>query len=143
MGKIKRINLIFIVVFIIINIFINSNSYANSDTKYEEQPIIEYVEIIKTSSKSINPDKYDPSKTPLTKEDTERATKKVGIILAAIRNISAVASVIVLMIIGFKYMIGSVEEKANYKATMIPYIIGCVMAVAGTTIVSFIYNAVK
>mgnify|MGYP004551207837 CR=1 FL=1 len=143
MGKIKRINLIFIVVFIIINIFINSNSYANSDTKYEEQPIIEYVEIIKTSSKSINPDKYDPSKTPLTKEDTESATKKVGIILAAIRNISAVASVIVLMIIGFKYMIGSVEEKANYKATMIPYIIGCVMAVAGTTIVSFIYNAVK
>jgi hypothetical protein len=46
------------------------------------------------------------------------------------------------MIIGFKYIIGSVEEKANYKATMLPYIIGCVLAVSGTSIVSFIYNAI-
>ena len=62
--------------------------------------------------------------------------------LGAIRNISAVVSVIVLMVIGFKYILGSVEEKANYKQTMMPYIIGCVMAVAGTTLVTFIYNAV-
>ena len=62
-------------------------------------------------------------------------------ILGAIRNISIVVSVITLMIIGLKYIIGSAEEKANYKETMIPYIIGCILAVSGTTIVSFIYNA--
>ena len=28
------------------------------------------------------------------------------------------------MIIGIKYIIGSVEEKADYKKTMIPYLIG-------------------
>ena len=62
-------------------------------------------------------------------------------ILGAIRNISIVVSVITLMIIGLKYIIGSAEEKANYKETMIPYIIGCILAVSGTTLVSFIYNA--
>ena len=30
-----------------------------------------------------------------------------------------------LMIIGIKYMMGSVEEKATYKKSMIPYFIGC------------------
>ena len=75
----------------------------------------------------INPNDYQP---------------KASIILGAIRNISVVVSVIILMVIGFKYIIGSVEQKANYKQTMVPYIIGCIMAVAGTTIVSFIYNAV-
>ena len=59
------------------------------------------------------------------------------------RNVSVVVAVISLMIIGLKYIFGSVEEKANYKATMMPYIIGCVLAASGTTIVTFIYNAVK
>ena len=40
-------------------------------------------------------------------------------------------------------MIGSVEERAEYKKTLIPYVIGCVLVVSITTIVSFIYNAVK
>lgn len=94
-------------------------------------------------STSIDPDEYDPSKNPITKEDAGEVLDKVGVILGTIRNISAVVAVIVLMVIGIKYIMGSVEEKANYKATMWPYIIGCIMAVAGTTIVSFIYNSVK
>lgn len=96
-----------------------------------------------TVSNGINPDDYDPSKNPLTVEETKEVTSKVGKILGVIRNISAVVAVIIIMIIGVKYILGSVEEKANYKATMIPYIIGCVMAVAGTTIVSFIYNVIN
>ena len=67
----------------------------------------------------------------------------IGVVLGAIRNISVVVAVITLMIIGFKYILGSVEEKANYKATMMPYIIGCILAVSGTTLVSFIYNSVN
>lgn len=89
----------------------------------------------------INPGQYKPGNIPAS--DVSGFTGKVGVALGAIRNFSVVTAVIALMIIGFKYIIGSVEEKANYKATMIPYIIGCVMVVAGTTIVSFIYNAVK
>lgn len=91
---------------------------------------------------TINPNDYDPSKTPITTDDTDEVFSKTGIILGAVRNISAVVAVITLMIIGLKYMFGSVEQKANYKATMMPYIIGCVLAVAGTTIVTFIYESV-
>lgn len=89
---------------------------------------------------AIEPGDYQPT-TP-TVAEAGKAVKIVGIILGAIRNISAVVAVITLMIIGFKYIVGSVEEKANYKKTLLPYIIGAVVAVSGTTIVSFIYNAV-
>lgn len=40
-----------------------------------------------------------------------------------IRIIGTFIAVGALMIIGIKYITGSVEEKANYKKTMIPYII--------------------
>ncbi len=93
-----------------------------------------------TNTSGINPDDYKPSDP--TTDDAVEVVAKIGIVLGFIRNISAIVSVIVLMIIGFKYMIGSVEQKANYKASMMPYIIGCIMAVAGTTLVSFIYNMI-
>ncbi len=37
-------------------------------------------------------------------------------------------------------MIGSAEEKAEYKKTMIPYIIGAILIFASTTIVNIVYN---
>ena len=89
---------------------------------------------------AINPDSYKPDDP--TVEDSIKIVDKVGVILGAVRNISVVVSVIVLMIIGLKYIIGSAAEKANYKETMIPYIIGCVLAVSGSTLVSFIYNSI-
>lgn len=96
-----------------------------------------------SGSKVIDPDTYNPSLDPITEEDAEGAMQIIGVVLGAIRNISVVVAVITLMIIGFKYILGSVEEKANYKATMMPYIIGCILAVSGTTLVSFIYNSVN
>lgn len=61
-------------------------------------------------------------------------------LVAGIRNIGVVIAVVGLMIIGFRYMFASVEEKANYKETMIPYIIGMVMLFAITTILQIIYD---
>lgn len=115
MCKTKKIFIILIITFLLVSIF--NETFA-----------------------TINPDDYNPGNT-ITSADTVKIYKKTNVILGAIRNISIVVSVIVLMVIGLKYIIGSVEEKANYKQTMIPYIIGCIMATAGTTIVSFIYNA--
>lgn len=87
----------------------------------------------------INPEAYKPD--GITTDDAVEVVEKVGKVLGAIRNITVVVSVIILMIIGVKYIIGSVEEKANYKATLIPYIIGIIFAVSGTTIVDAIYKA--
>ena len=133
--KIKpNIFIIIISIFMFINIF-NVKAYAS----YELIPGAGgTVKKDTSTATTINPDDYKPT----ANTDTTLAFQKAGVVLGAIRNISAVVSVIVLMVIGFKYILGSVEEKANYKQTMMPYIIGCVMAVAGTTLVTFIYNAV-
>lgn len=92
-----------------------------------------------SSTSTIDPSDYKPGE--LSNVETELIFNKTGVILAAIRNISIVTSVIVLMVIGVKYILGSVEEKASYKETMVPYIIGCILATSGIVIVSYIYNA--
>ncbi|MBQ2937516.1 MAG: TrbC/VirB2 family protein [Clostridia bacterium] len=114
MRKTKKIFLILIITFLLVNVF--NVVFA------------------------LNPDNYKPS--TVTADNASELTDKVGVVLGAIRNISVVVSVIALMIIGLKYMFGSVEEKANYKATLGPYVIGFILAISGTTLVSFIYNAV-
>ena len=48
-------------------------------------------------------------------------------------------AVVVLMVLGIKYMMGSAEEKADYKKTMIPYVVGAVIlfgasAIAGAVV---------
>ncbi|MEI3401230.1 MAG: hypothetical protein V8R51_02250 [Clostridia bacterium] len=42
------------------------------------------------------------------------------------QTVGIVLSVVILIILGIKYMMGSAEEKAEYKKTMIPYLIGAV-----------------
>ena len=39
-------------------------------------------------------------------------------------------------------MMGSVEERANYKQTLLPYVIGCVIIFTAATIVQGIYGFV-
>ena len=68
---------------------------------------------------------------------------KAGSIMGMIRNVAVIASVIVLMVIGVKYILGSVEEKAEYKKTFMPLIIGIILVVAATSIASFIFNMVQ
>ena len=51
--------------------------------------------------------------------------------------------IIILMILGVKFMLGSVEEKAEYKKSFMPLIIGIVLVVAATSIASFIFGMVS
>ena len=41
-----------------------------------------------------------------------------------ITGIGMAVSVITLVVLGIKYMVGSIEERAEYKKSMIPYLIG-------------------
>lgn len=86
----------------------------------------------------IDPGYYEPNISDAS--DVEVLTQNVGIILGIIRNINVAIAVIVLMIIGVKFIIGSVEQRATYKEQMKPYIIGVLLAASGTTLVSYIYN---
>ena len=64
-------------------------------------------------------------------------------IMGIIQVVGILAAVIILMVLGIKYMMGSAEEKAEYKKTMIPYIIGAVLIFAAATIANAIYSFVS
>lgn len=71
---------------------------------------------------------------------TNDLTKVGNNIVTIIQVVGIVIAVIVLLVIGIKYMIGSASEKAEYKKTMIPYIVGAVLIFAGTSLVRVIYS---
>ena len=93
---------------------------------------------------------YDPLEDPnsfrpgnINSQDTNVITDKVNGIIGTIVTIGVIISVITLCILGIKYMIGSVEERAQYKKTMIPYIIGAVLLFSTSSIVGIIANIVQ
>lgn len=68
----------------------------------------------------------------------QNVTDMIGTIAAIIQVIGVVLSVIVLLLLGVKYMTGSVEERAEYKKSMIPFLIGTILITATGTIVKLI-----
>lgn len=62
-------------------------------------------------------------------------------ILGIIRTVGTIAAVITLIILGIKYMMGSAEEKAEYKKTLMPYIIGAILVLAAVNIVNWVFGA--
>lgn len=66
-----------------------------------------------------------------------------GQLITIISVVGSIISVIVLVALGIKYMLGSVEEKAQYKKTLLPYVIGAVFVFAGSTIAGIIYGIIN
>ena len=64
-------------------------------------------------------------------------------IITVIRNIGIVISVATILVLGIKYMMGSAEEKAEYKKTMLPYFIGAILLFSGSAIVTAIQEIGK
>ncbi len=61
-------------------------------------------------------------------------------IITIVSTIGSIASVIVLVILGLKYMMGSAEEKAEYKKTLLPYIIGAALVFAASAIAGIVFG---
>ena len=84
--------------------------------------------------------------TPSQVEPQEPSSNEVQTVgqkvMGFIQIIGVIVSVGILMILGIKYMMGSAEEKAEYKKVFIPYIIGAILLFAATTIANAIYSAV-
>lgn len=81
-----------------------------------------------------NPDGYSPEYQKMTV-----TSKIVGTIIKWIRNMGVIVGVLVLTIIGIKYMLaGAAEEKAQYKETLVPVVIGVVMLLGSITLISAI-----
>lgn len=84
------------------------------------------------TSMAVNPE--DPKWNPNPSAKSDTFLTRAGLVLGWIKYIGIIVSVVTLAIIGLKYMLSSVEGKAEYKKTMGPYIVGCFM-LAGVSII--------
>lgn len=75
-----------------------------------------------------------------TDKMTDGMKGKLANIIKTLRNLSLIIAVIVLVILGIKYMLGSVEEKAEYKKSFMPLVVGIVVIAAVFQIADFIYK---
>lgn len=91
---------------------------------------------------------YAAGVTPdiITAKEPADATKMVdlgGKILGGLRVFGTIASVLIIAILGIKYLTSSPEGKADYKANMVPYIVGAVLLFGATNVASLVYNTLK
>ncbi len=89
-------------------------------------------------AEDFSPDKF--TGTGSDAESLQGITNITNDIIAIITTIASAISVIVLIVLGIKYMVGSAEEKAEYKKTLLPYIIGAVLVFAASAIATVIFG---
>lgn len=87
-------------------------------------------------SGGTNPADLKGQAVPGTSNITSLGNKLITII----STVGSVAAVIVLIVLGLKYMMGSAEEKAEYKKTLMPYVIGAALVFAASTIAGVLYS---
>ena len=84
---------------------------------------------------------FDPRNiTGNSSVNTSKITDMGNSAVKIVTTIGMVASVVVLVVLGIKYMLGSAEEKAEYKKTLLPYVIGAVLVFAAATIASMVFQ---
>lgn len=64
-------------------------------------------------------------------------------ILGTIKVVGVFVSVAMTMVVGIRYMMMSVEEKAEYKKTAIAYLVGAILIFATPQLIDFIYNTMN
>ena len=74
-----------------------------------------------------------------TASDAQEQVVNIGNqIIGIITTVGVVVSVIILLVLGIKYMMGSASEKAEYKKTMIPYLVGAVLIFGASAITTVV-----
>ena len=72
--------------------------------------------------------------TPLQGTGTGSVKSLGQQILGIVQLVGSIAAVVVLVVLGIKYMMGRAEEKAEYKKTMIRYLVGAILIFGASAI---------
>lgn len=75
--------------------------------------------------------------------DTTKVSNFGKTLVTILQTAGIVVAIVVLLVIGIKYMMGSAEEKAEYKKVMIPYLIGAALIFGGSAIVGIVYEIIS
>ncbi len=95
------------------------------------------ITIVSTSVFAIEP-------KDVVSDGTVQGAKEIGSvgnsIVGILQTVGIVLSVVVLIVLGIKYMMGSAEEKAEYKKTMMPYLVGAALIFAASALAQVVYQ---
>ena len=86
------------------------------------------------------PGKIDQIAAGSTDVEDDKIIELGAKIVTIMQTVGIVVAVVILLVLGIKYMMGSAEEKAEYKKTMVPYVVGAILIFASTTIVNIVYQ---
>lgn len=113
----KRISIFTVIIALLIVVIIPINTYASL-----ADPLIDVNE-------------YKPEE----EKSSEELLSFGNTVLGIIQVVGTIISLISTMFLGVKYMMGSIQEKAQYKETMVPYVIGIVLLFTAVNILKPIY----
>lgn len=96
----------------------------------------------------INPSDISTSGTSGDTSGADETILKIGnTILNIVTNVGMILAVILVAILGVKYMMGSAEEKSEYKKSMIPYLVGAILifgaSAIGKAVIEFGQSIIK
>ena len=97
--------------------------------------IMMFAPTINATKYQVHPEYYESSRY-LESETFKFGGRVAGII----QIVGTIVSIGALIVIGIRYAVSSVEDKAEYKERMLPYIIGCVLLFGSTNIVNILYK---
>lgn len=86
---------------------------------------------------AIQPSDISPDTTSISTDGIKGTAQKI---MGLIRNVAVIAGVLIIAILGLKYMLGSTEERADYKKSFMPLIVGIVVVMGATQIATMIFS---
>ena len=95
---------------------------------------------ISTTVFAVDPNGIISNMNNVNNVDTNSISTIGGQIANILSTIGIIVGVIVLLVLGIKYMMGSASEKAEYKKSLVPIVVGVLLLVAATTIVKALFS---
>ena len=101
---------------------------------------ISTISMATSTQSSINPAEIAGGLTGTASSAQGQVTDIGNQLIGIITTIGVVVAVVVLLILGIKYMMGSASEKAEYKKTMIPYLVGAILIFGASAITKVVVS---
>ena len=99
-------------------------------------PVAQPIAFAAPDAKSV----IDSMGTEAKDVDTTNAAKIGGTISTWILVISSIVAVIVIAYVGLKFIVGSTQEKAEYKKSLIPIVVGVLLVVGASAIAKALFS---
>ena len=94
------------------------------------------------SSTAVFANDVNPStiKDKIDTSDTNSVQTIGGRIIGIVQVVGNIVAIAMIIVLGIKYMMGSAEERAEYKKTLFPYFIGAILIFAAANLAQMVYN---